>query len=302
MANSGEEFADPSDIDAGEGDNGPSKPRYLFTIDGDHPDRVLPLVCDLVRDAAAELIICSPVNLPEQTPLEAPEPNMEGRRAAAQFALKAQEQCEGISVHQDATAGHGRDGILRDVVDRYNVSTLISEDQPRSGIRSFLGFATTEEAALPDECDTIIVPRVAGSDDIDSILVPVAGGPHSGYAVEAGLAVARQNDAAIELLHVSSEGDEEGRLEGEEILRNAMTRLEEYNAADDTLHEAEEVPESILEYSQPFDVSVFGAPREGMLRQFMLGSVPESVAAETDGTVLIAHRGGASESWLDRLI
>lgn len=290
-------------VDSHDGAGDLEKPRYLFPVDGEHPEKVLPLVCDLVEEAEGELLIGLPVILPDQTSLEAPDPRREAERRAAEYVLEAKQQCErSPPIHHTIITGHSRDAIIQAMVETYDVSTLITQDRPRSGIRSILGLETVDEASVPETCDSIIVSRIEQMGDVESILVPIAHGPHSELAIETGLALARQNDASLELLHCYTTGDEDERLEGEEVLERGGDIVDGYELADRTLLEARDKAETIIEYAQPFDISVFGAPREGILRQFMLGTIPEEVSEETSGTVLIAHRGGADESWLDKFL
>lgn len=285
----------------GDGSEHP-QPRYLFAVDTDHADDILPLVCDLITDADADLYIGSPVTLPEQTPLEMPDPRQQGQRRAAEFVFEAKQQCsDAPSIEQVVKTGHERASILQGFVDTYDISTLITEDRPQSGIRSILGLEAVDETAV-DGCDTIIVTRIEQLGMIDSVVVPVARGPHSGLAIDIGLAIARQNDATLNLLHVYDTTDEGGRTEGDEVLDTSMERVGDYPDADRTLREASDVPDEIIEYTQPYDITVLGAPREGRLRQFILGTIPDDVSAQVDGTVLTAHRGGADESWLDTWI
>lgn len=290
-------------VDFEDGDQAESKPRFLFAVDGDRPDEVLPLVCDLVKDASGELLIGSPVVLPDQTSLEAPEPRRIGEELAAKYVLEAKQQCDKTPpIDQTTIPGHGRDAIVRTMVERYDIATFITEDEPRSGIRSLLGFEAIDEASIPETCDSIIVSRIEDLDEIESILVPISRGPHSEFAIETGLALARQNDASIELLHVYPSEDEEEPEKGEEVLARGAEILDGYEPAEQTLLEAEDIEETIIEHTESADVTIFGAPREGLLRQFMLGTIPEEVNERAAGTVLIAHRGGAEDSWLDKLI
>lgn len=295
----------PDEHSAGESpvqNPGGSWPRYLFCVDGDHPERTLPFVCDLVADAGAELIIGSPVVLPDQTPLEAPVPRRDGERLAAKFVFKANQQCNSSSsIDQAVVAGHSRGSILREMVQRKNASTLVTEGQPRSGIRALLGIGDVDDAAATEECDTIVVTRTEHLRTVDSVLVPIAGGPHSELAIETGLALARQNEAPLELLHVYT-GDANGRASGDEVLEAGLDRIGGYSPVERTLLEADDVPEAIVERSRQFDVTVLGAPRAGRLRRFVQGTVPGDVDAETDGAVLIARRGGATGSWPDNWI
>lgn len=283
--------------------HGDHQPRILFTMDGPQPASVLPLVCDLVADADAKLVIGSPVVLPDQTPLGAPEPRREGERLAVQYVLKAKRQCRSdVSIEHATMTGLRRGAIIQTLIDRYRISSFVTEDLPRSGIRSLIGFEATCDSAVPESCNTIIVSRIGDVESIESILVPVARGPHSGYAVDIGMALARQNGATLELLHIYLADDEDGLSNGEEVLETASNRLNGDVRAEQTLLEAEDIPDAIIDHTRPFDITVFGAPREGKLRRFILGTIPETVSEEAEGTVLIAHRGRAEESWLDRWI
>lgn len=277
--------------------------RILFTVDGHQPGKVLPLVCDFVAEADAELLVGSPVILPDQTPLTAPEPRVGGERLAAQYVLEVKQQCaDSRSVDPVVTTGRSRDSIVNTMIGRYEVSTFITEDYPKGGIRSLLGFEAIDEVAVPEFCDTLIVTRIEHSEAIESILVPIARGPHSELAIETGLALAHQNEAKLELLHVYTEDDHEGLANGKQVLEIGSDRLHGYEPADQTLLEADDIPGTIIDHAQPFDITVFGAPREGKLRQYMLGTIPEAVSEEADGTVLIAHKGGADETWIDKWI
>lgn len=283
--------------------SGSSQPRFLFPIDGEHADDILPLVCDLVGDADGELFIAAVTTPPEQTPLSMPDPRREAERRLGNYVRRAKQECTAITtIRQASRIGRRRGRMLNGLVETYGISTVITEEQPRSGLNSLLGIDTVDEATLGPDCDTIIVSRTAQTEDIDTVLVPVAGGPHSGMAIDTGLALARRNDASLELFHVYAPTDETAESKGEKLLTHGMDRIDTFDNVERTLTGAEDIPQTIIEYTQPFDVTILGAPREGLIQQFVLGTIPESVSTKADGTVLITHRGGTTESWLERLV
>lgn len=277
-------------------------PRYLFAVDGDHPRQLLPLVCDLVADASGELIIGYPVVLPEQTSIEAPEPRLDAERLVSKLTLEAKQRYDlSAGVGQVVIPGRDRGSIIQSMIDHYDISTLVTEDTPDSGIRALLGFDSVSETAVTGSCDTVIASRIELLPTIETILVPIAKGPHSGLAIDTGLSLARHHDARLELLHVAAT-DGDGSATGREVLDAGMDRVDGYPDAEQTLIEAADVPTAIIEYAEPFDLTVLGAPREGLLHQFILGTVPDNVSTDTDGTVLIAHHVNAQESWLSQLV
>lgn len=298
MSSSGEQ---PSGF-APDRETGASGQSLLFAVDGEYPEAILPLVCDLVVDAGVELVIAAPVTLPEQTPLTSAGPKAEGKHQVAKLVSAAKRRFrDGPSIVPAVMIGRDRARILQGLVDCHGISAVVTEDRPRSRLGSILGLRGVDEVAL-DDCDTIIVTHVTHFEAIDSVLVPIARGPHSGMAIDTGLALARQNQAALELLHVYQDAAGDGRSRGEEVLKAGMERVGSFEPVEPTLEEAAEVAEAIIEYSRSFDVTVLGAPRNGRLRQFAFGTIPGSVRRGTDCITLIAHRGGVDESWFDRWI
>jgi len=275
--------------------------RYLFPVDGEHSGEILPIVCDLIAGTEAELFIAYPVTESDEPSPTMPDPEREARREVAQFVLEANQQCQSDApIQQVVQTGEEREEILQDIVTAYDISTLISEARPLSGIHSLLGTEGYADAAVMMDCDTILVTRIDQLESIESILVPVDRGPHSGMAIETGLALARQHAATLELLHVYDPNDDDGRSKGEEVMMNALKRSDEYEHAKTVLEEADDISQGIIDYTNSFDITVLGAPRKGLLQQFVLGTIPEEVSVKGKGTVLTVHRGGADESWLDR--
>ena len=274
--------------------------RYLFTVDGDRPREILPLVCDLVADAGAELFIGAPLTVPTKTPIDSDMLLSSGERLAARYALRAKTDCDGISdIHEIVRTGHHRDAMIQEMVENFDIATLIEEHIPKSGPRALID-GEFEEAVVRDICDTIVVSRIAHLDSVESILVPVAAGPHSGMAIDVGLALARQNDATVELLHVVDPAAGSGGSNGETILATGMERAGDYENLTGTRVESADVSQTITDYTADFDITVMGTPREGHLEQFVRGTIPEKVGKAADGTVLTTHRGGVDSSWLDR--
>lgn len=278
-----------------------NRPRYLFPIDGDHPRDVLEIVCDLVADADADLVLAAPVTEGNNSSGGRVNARLEADRQVAKLIWQAKETCRGDpSIERVVRDGKNRERILEEVVDAFSVSTIVTEDRPGSGLSSFLHSEGNNGGSFSRNCDSITVTGIEYLDSIDSVLVLIAGGPHSGMAIDIGLALARENDASLELLHVHEPGDE-ARNAGELILERGMDRVADYGNADGSLRESTDDQQTILDRTSSADVTVLGAPREGVLRRFVFGTVPDEVVARADRTILTAHRGGVSDSWLDRL-
>lgn len=283
------------------GGSDPDRPRFLFPIDGHHPQKTLEIVCDLIADAGADLVLAAPVTKGNHSSEGTTIDRLGANEQVAKLVWQAKKTCRGDpSIERVVRVGEDRERILEEIVDAVSVSTVIAEYHPRSGVQSLRQFDGTSGTIAAGECDAMTVTGIEYLDSIDSVLVPIAGGPHSGMAIDVGLALARSNDASLELLHVHGPADE-AREEGELILERGMDRVGDYENADATLQESTDIQGTILDHTSTADVTVLGAPQEGLLRRFVFGTVPEEVVERADRTILTAHRGGVSESWLDRL-
>lgn len=277
------------------------QPHILFPIDGDNADALLGLVCDIVADHDAKLYLAAPVTVPNQTPLDSPQLHSRGEREAAKFALRAKQECDDTGwIETLVEIGHNRPRILRDLINTHGISTIITEAPIHDGIKSRLGIDGLDHGDIDGVCDTIFITRFEPRDDIDSVVVPIARGPHSGLAIEIGCSIARQHNTTLELFHVYEPEGNHARQAGQEILEHGRKRVSAYPDTTTTLRGSHEREVTIMEYTNGYDVTVFGAPREGLLRQYLSGSIPEQVSASADGIVLTAHKGGVEQSWVDR--
>lgn len=282
--------------------NGPPR-RLLFPVDGEHTEDLLPLVCTLVDGWPADLILAAPVTVPNQTPLDTPQLSTEGKRQVGKYALKVNRTCEGTEVsHTAVQVGHRRSNVIQNLVNRFRATGVFIEGGLGNGLGDRLGIDGVDGAAIDGVCDTIFVSRFAPVFPLESVLVPVARGPHSGLAIQVGLAIAREREISLELLHVYEPTSERARLAGEEVLELSQAHVSDYDAVKTTLVGSDRRKEKIMEYSKGYDLTVFGAPREGLLRQYLAGSIPEDGSEAAEGIVLTTHKGRAETSWLDRWI
>lgn len=275
-------------------------PRYLFPIDGDHPREVFEVVCDLVTDDPGELFVVEPV-ADEENQRGTAAGEYESRRRLAEFVLYATEQGNGtLSINEVVRVGEDRDEILEDVVETFDISTFIAEERPETGHGSLIDLGSIVDRTTRWRCDSILVSRIEELGDIDSVLVPISDGPHSGMAIEVGLALARQNDAILELLHVVE--PDESESDGERLLERGVAHARTGDSIDTSLVVGSSVSEAIVEHATVYDVTVIGAPRRGLLEQFIGGTVPEAVRNATPGTVLTVHRAGDDRSWTEKVL
>src|SRR5699024_8024082 len=126
-------------------------------------------------------------------------------------------------------------------------------------------------------CD-VLVERIGEPGDVESILVPTAGGPHAEYAAEIAGSIARANDAHVEIAYVvGSDADSDARAEAEELLAQAAESVGEHDSISSQLLAGDDVVEAIVDRSGGHDLTIVGATRESLLQQLVFGAIPEEV-------------------------
>ncbi|MFO7832848.1 MAG: universal stress protein [Halohasta sp.] len=179
---------------------------------------------------------------------------------------------------------------LDPIVDRYEPSMLVVKR--RTDQRLFEELFSDRAERLSASADVLTVDGRGDTDRIASVLIPIAGGDHSRLAVEAGIAVARANDAAVDLFHVVEADDPAARDRGQAILEAARGTISEDGVDVDTwLYEAPDAPDAIIDQSHYYDLTVMGAPTDGPLERFVFGSTSKQVQREADSPVIVAHAG-----------
>ena len=191
--------------------------------------------------------------------------------------------------HCSQTTSVETETTLDPVVSRHNPSALVVK---RNTEQHLLGELFSDRAErLSTNTDVLTVDGRGDTDRIASILVPIAGGDHSQLAVETGVALARANDAAVDLFHVLEDDSDAARDRGQTVLNTALAGVErtEDDRIETWLYEAPDASEAITEQSAYYDLTVMGAPTDGPLERFVFGSTSKQVQREADSPVIVAH-------------
>lgn len=242
----------------------------------------------LAADEGRRLTFVRPVTIPSQAPLEYGASALSIERETAERSLQATLRADApVAVDGTVAMGHDARSAVASTVGRQEVSTVVVE-MASEGAR--IRQPVAERIAMTVDADAVVANGRGNLDDLASILVPVAAGPHSGFAVDVGAALANYHGAWLELMHVlPPSGD--GNGDGEALLAAARERAATADVEVDarTLR-AESVADALVEQSRYYDAVVLGAPSKGRLRRFVAGSTPGEVRDRAETPVLVAHR------------
>ena len=201
----------------------------------------------------------------------------------------------GVEVEGEVVVGSSvGGGILQTVTNRNPRAVVIGWDDRRTRRDAILG-STVDRLLKRLPCDLYVERIGTEANGVDSILLPVAGGPHVSSAAMAAKAIAVRNRATVAILAVA--GGEISESDASEYREHGREMLEDLPGPDidieSELIAKEPVTDAIVESAAAHDVIVFGATRQGGLRRKVAGSIPREVASRTDRTVILGRSGAA---------
>lgn len=281
-------------------------PPAVGGFDGDHIlvpllTREIPPLLDqlklataLARATNASLTIINPGSVPEQPPKAyGQEVTDSDDRALLEWAF---EQTDGGLSHVNENFLYTRDvvkGVLRAVRAR-SVDTIIV---PGGGRTGRLQKEATEQIAAHADADVVVVNGKAGFETPPSILLPVAGGPHSGLAADVTAAIAAASNAWIDVLHVIDEDAPAHRRDrAEALVEDVSHRIARPETTTTRVLAAADATEAIIEQSRYYRLTVVGAPTKGRLRRFIFGSTNQSVRTGAESVVLSTRNNSCRRS------
>lgn len=266
--------------------------------DPDHVTQLVRTAGDLARVGAETVRLVTVVVKPYDSPFGVftDETIIEEFAADSRELLEQASAPEDVEVVRDLVVARSVAKGIRSAVDRTDPSALvIGWDADPSRSDHLLG--GTVDAVLDRAPTDVYVERIgreAGT--VDSILLPVAGGPHVGAAARVTKAIARTNDATIHVISVSTDqSGEHVDHHPDTFVAEGVEAVEDARGPSVTLSsrviEGQGVTDTIVDAAADHDVVVLGATRKGPLRGRLVGSVPRRVVHRSDSTVLIARDG-----------
>jgi glucosyl-3-phosphoglycerate synthase len=157
------------------------------------------------------------------------------------------------------------------------------EDQPV--------FSATIDAVVRESPCDIAVVKQRGVEHVESILVPVRGGPHAELAMRLARDFAKRFSAKIVVLHVVPKGLGDRALEHEQEALNRFVKEHGGRGASGLLREATSVRQAIVREASHHGLVVMGASAHPSNAtpdgRFLFGTVADAVASRAKSTVVV---------------
>lgn len=212
---------------------------------------------------------------------------------------------EDVTVKREVIVGRSAARGLLKAVENADPAALVVGWEEQSS-RTDAVFGTTVDTLVEQAPCDLYVERVGHeANGVDSVLLPVAGGPHVETAARAAAAIATRNDATVVVCSVDSAAASDARSFVDEGVDAVRASIGDSVPVERTITSNDDVTAAIVDEASAHDVVVLGTTRQGTLRRKLLGSVPRRVVDRTERTVILARNEdvvGGPRSWLGRLL
>ncbi|MFW6164376.1 MAG: amino acid permease, partial [Planctomycetota bacterium] len=291
--------ATPDEIHVLEEEEAPGGDEYRVMVGVANPRTALGMVLTTYRlcgAKAARVELLHMVPVPDQVPLSDAERFMyEGKEAIVETMLYLAPQFP-----LSSTIRYCRNparGIVSAVREKHTDLLILGWHGEGGGMLYRLG-STIDPVIERSPCHVVVL-KDCGEPSYRRVLVPLAGGPNSVFALEIASILADQDEGEVVAFSVAGDRSfDVGRLLADHVERLPLPP-ERVQAK---VVPAADVVGAILRESQTYDLIVLGCTQQPLLYQFARNPIPETVARRTDKPVAMVKARVGIRSWIKRWI
>ena len=262
-------------------------------------ERLLDTAIDIAHGQSMRIVLLHVVEVPPQVPLSSGDSLIDDDGEEVRLLNEAVEQAADADVAVESRMRYARDvatGIVG-AVDVHDADALLVGWRGRPRRRDIILGSFLDRILGETPCDVFVKRIRSPSRDIDSILVPVAGGPHCELAVGLAGTIAAQHDASVHLLHVTHPDAEDSTQENTSaLLQNYGSSLSDMDIkAESTTLRSDHVAGAITDETANHDLTILGATRDPFLKRKLVGSVAEGVGRAAASSVILTRKAPKDE-------
>ncbi len=160
--------------------------------------------------------------------------------------------------------------------------------------------ATVDPIIEQTPCDVVVMKDCSGNKTFENVLVPVAGGPNSAFALEIATIMAETENSTITAFTVDR-GNETFNLDQFLDVQAEQLSIRRGRFKSKTV-KAKSTVLAILKESREHDLVVLGTTNKPMLVQMARQSLPEKIACRCKTPLVMVKKGQGVRSWIKRWI
>lgn len=270
-------------------------------------DELIRLAAGVITPGTGEIVALRVITVPEQLPPTTFKEEVEKERKILEQAFAKGAEL-GVPVTSVVRIGHNVGRAILETAGAHKTGLVVL---------GWRGYTNTSERILGETIDTVV--SNAGADVIlvkltdkplsGRVMVPLAGGLHAKKAAFYAARLMSDDDLFRELSLVTlvkPDAGETARSASQTMVDEALEQAKEVASPEAKLSarliEDAEVVAGISKEAKGHDVLVVGATRETLLPQMMFGNIPEELARNFDGPVLMVRSHHPLSSMMGRII
>lgn len=254
-------------------------------------DRLLDTALDIAREQSRRIVAIHVVEVPPQVPLSEGQQLLSDEQS--QLLEYAAERGAESGVDFETKIRYARDtatGIVGSV-DAHDGESLLMGWHGRPRRRDIVLGSFLDRVLAEAPCDVYVQRIKYDRGSPESILVPIAGGPHDELGTMLAGEIAAQHDAEVTLLHVEHpDTDESVHDEHATLLNERRERIPEDVTVTKRIIESDHAAGAISDETTGHDLTILGATREPFLKRRLVGSVAQGVGRSAGCSVIVTRR------------
>ena len=247
------------------------------------------------KNARVKLLHMVPV--PEQVPLtDAEQYMLEGKEAIVEAMLYLEPLfpiTTIISYCRNVARG------IMNAVRKKKIDMLIMGWHGQARTHSFSLGSTVDPMIERSPCNLVVL-KGNGNQKFNRILVPLAGGPNGGFALEVASMLAEKNTGTIHAVTVATNGHKFD-IAGFINQQKHRLRVPEDRLSMDAIN-APDVVDALLKEAKNYDLVVLGCTRRSFLYKVTRESIPDTIARRCTKPLVMVNEAEGISSWIKRWI
>ncbi|WP_101294249.1 universal stress protein [Halegenticoccus soli] len=262
-----------------------------------HVDQLVRTAGDLAVDRGGEIVVLSVIVKPYRSPFSIfTDETIErefgrDRQEILDRALRALGKRD-APVRGEVRVSHDLAAAVVGAVREHDCDGVVLGWRERPRFDLVFG-SDVDRTATNAPCDVLVEKIGATADGVESVLLVAADGPHGDLAADVARAVARMNEARVEVVRIVDPGASDADPgEDRRLIDSAVAGLDDVEV-ERSVRASDDPAETVLSLTERHDVTVIGATAARPLRRSVMGAVPERVAKRAEKTVILARRNCA---------
>ncbi|WP_312912805.1 universal stress protein [Natronosalvus caseinilyticus] len=251
-------------------------------------DQLVSTAADIAADTRRPLELLTVVRVPQQLPLSEGNRLIDDEREVLDYAADIVND-QAIEVTSRIRFARSIASGILSRAEEQDIETTLMGWRGRPRRRDIILGSHLDQVLRKAPCD-VLVKRMDDNEELQRILLPIAGGPNTDLAATVAGSLARVHDAEIHVIIVNSPNETATTHdEKETMLASVIAGFTGVPVITQEIVESDSVGDTIVDQSQNADLVVLGATSEDLFRRSVIGSLPEQVGRRSASSVLMVQ-------------